>query len=256
MSGRSPENDPRPVCELVEIALACDDDWEARAALHWRGTREVLQTALALGNSHLPMHRALAADILGQLGVPDRTFPEECFQELVALLEDEDPRVISSAISAFGHLDAEGAAERILPFSSHDDANVRHAVAFALAGVDDSQVIATLLRLMADVDADVRDWATFAIGSQSDADSPEIRAALAIALSDEDADVRFEAICGLGRKRDRRAAPYLQTLLRDDLDDFFARIAAAELIGLSADEEKATAELLAALQRMSGEESR
>lgn len=249
---QSPQFDPRPVPQLIDIALASEDDgsWEEIAALHWRGTREVLEAAVALSVSELASHRALAAEILGQLGVPNRTFPTECFAALSSLLEDLDNRVISSAIYALGHLDAKGAAERILPFGSHADANVRLAVAFALASVDTDKAIGTLLSLMTDVDADVRDWATFAIGSQSDFDSPAIRAALSNNLRDEDADVRFEAVCGLGRRRDLRAIPYLQAFLDDDPDDVFARIAAGKLVGLPADDETTTAEMLAAMEGM------
>lgn len=251
MSGQSPENDPRSVSELIDIALAAEDDWEATATLHWRGTREVLEAALALAGSGIATHRALAADILGQLGIPDRTFPDECFGALIDLLEDQDVQVVWSAIYALGHLDADRSAERILPFRSHPDADVRHAVAFALGGVADYKATAALLELMIDADIDVRDWATFGIGILSKSDSAEIRTALAAALDDQNEDIRFEAICGLGLRRDRRAIPYLEAVLREQRDNLFAREAAAALIGASVDDETlmTTETLLGALQR-------
>lgn len=55
---------------------------------------------------------------------------------------------------------------------------------------------------MTDVDDSVRDWATFAIGTQCDADSPGIRASLAANLADADGEIRGEAMVGLARRGD------------------------------------------------------
>lgn len=69
------KDDHRPVDVLVNAALTETDEearWNIVAALHWRGTREVLEWAEQLCHSRCPEERRLAADILGQLGVPDR----------------------------------------------------------------------------------------------------------------------------------------------------------------------------------------
>ncbi|MBE0447984.1 MAG: hypothetical protein IBX64_07800 [Actinobacteria bacterium] len=52
------------------------------AALHWRGTKEVLDAATSLCHSKNPHERSIGADILGQLGVPERTFPNEALRTL------------------------------------------------------------------------------------------------------------------------------------------------------------------------------
>lgn len=62
--------------------------------------------------------------------------------------------------------------------------------------------------------------------------------------------LRYEAIIGLGRRRDRRALGFLKTMLHADPDDVFAREAAAKLLGLDESGERATGELLGALQRL------
>jgi HEAT repeat protein len=63
--------------------------------------------------------------------------------------------------------------------------------------------IEALLELSRDSDVDVRNWATFALGSQIDVDTPQIREALRNRLSDSDEDTRSEALCGLARRKTR-----------------------------------------------------
>jgi HEAT repeat protein len=243
------KEDTRSVTELFDVALNADENtaWEALSALHWRGSREVLDRALVLAASNDPVERALAADVFGQLGVPERNFPDQCFEALKRLLFDESGKVVSTAITAFYHLDCQRAAPLILPFADHPDDQIRYAVAFALGGVDTAEVTAVLLKLMTDRDADVRNWATFGVGHQIESDSDESRSALAARLADDDEDVRCEAVYGLGLRCDDRAVGYLKTMLHEDPEDFFAREAATALLAL--DEEPSTAELLGALER-------
>ena len=63
-----------------------------------------------------------------------------------------------------------------------------------------------LIALSADADADVRDWATFALGTLAAADTPELREALAARVEDADEDTRLEAVHGLALRGDTRAA--------------------------------------------------
>lgn len=244
-------NDSRSIADLFRAVLQPDSDvaWEAVGALHWLGSKEVLDRALALSRSEDASKRARAADILGQLGIPERTFPDQCFDALLRLLSDETQTVVFAAIFAIQHLDRVRAAPHLIPFAVHQDDDIRYAVAVALGAVDTPEATATLLSLMEDRDAQVRSWATFGLGQQSDADSGEIRTALAARLNDDDPDVRYEAICGLGRRRDSRVLGFLKTMLHDDPDDVFAREAAAMLLGMDASGETATGDLLGALQR-------
>ena len=248
----SPADDARSVPELFHAALQADKEaaWDAVAALHWRGSSEVLDQAVALACSHDPFERGRAADILGQIGIPDRTFPDECFSAVLHLLADTDQRVVFNAVFALQHIDRPRAATYIIPLAAHDWDNIRYAVAFALGAVDSVEAHATLLSLMMDCDPEVRNWATFGVGQQSDTDSDAIRQALAAHLSDDDPDVRYEAIIGLGRRRDRRALGFLKTMLHNDPDDLFAREAAAKLLGFNESGERTTDELLGSLQRL------
>ena len=70
-------------------------------ALQWRGSHEVLDRAAQLCRSFCVMERRTGADILGQLGVPDRTFPERCLQILLGMLEcEQDHGVLQSIVVA------------------------------------------------------------------------------------------------------------------------------------------------------------
>jgi HEAT repeat protein len=86
-------------------------------------------------------------------------------------------------------------------------------VATALAGRRDPGAVAALMELTADEEPEVRDWATFALGTLVAQDTPELRDALAGRLADEDADTRVEAVHGLAMRGDLRAAePALELL--------------------------------------------
>jgi len=71
-----------------------------------------------------------------------------------------------------------------------------------MAGCATDEAINTLIELMGDPDEDVRDWATFGLGTQTDADSPEIREALRNLLSDPFEYARSEAVWGLAKRKD------------------------------------------------------
>jgi hypothetical protein len=72
--------------------------------LHFRASREVLETARWLGQSGCPRERELAANILGQLGVPDRVFAEEAVGLLLDMLQAEPEADGLCAIAvALGH---------------------------------------------------------------------------------------------------------------------------------------------------------
>ena len=224
--------DPRDSQTLIEAALGVQDEderWELVCVLHWRGTLEVLTKAKELCRSQLSEERRLGADLLGQLGVPERTFPEECLQILLGMVEDEpDADVLQAILVALGHLGDVRAVEAVLPLSNHPDSLVRHAAVFALIGHEDERAVAALMDLSRDTDAEVRDWATFGLGTQIEQDTPPLREALVARLTDEDEVVRAEAMVGLARRGDRRA---LEAIARDlAADEVDCRVVEAALL--------------------------
>lgn len=92
--------------------------------------------------------------------------------------------------------------QRLVVLADHPSRDVRYGVSYGLAGQDDPQAIRALIQLTKDSDRDVRDWATFALGSQTELDTSELREALRDRLTDADPEVRGEALVGLARRHD------------------------------------------------------
>jgi HEAT repeat protein len=232
-SDADPRDDPRTVDELVNAVLSEADEeaaWEPVYVLHWRGTREVLLRAKELCGSRCPRERRLGADILGQSGVPDRTFPAECRSQLRGMLKaDEEADVLRAVLVALSHQADAEAIPSVIGFSSYPDPWGRHGVVLALTGHEAPLAVGGLVSLSTDPDPLVRDWATFGLGTQLELDTPQIRDALAARLDDPDDDTRAEAQVGLARRKDRRVIdPLKQELGRDSIGRL--SVEAAELI--------------------------
>jgi HEAT repeat protein len=224
-------SDPRPTHELITLALTEPDEeraWDAVVTLHYRATREVLVTARELCGSACPQERTLGANILGQLGVPKRAFPDEANTILCRLLRHEtDPDVLQAACVACGHLKHPGAVAALVALKAHPDPEVRFGVVSGLLAREDPRAVAALIELSADADEDIRDWATFGLGAQIEQDTPAIRQALADRLTDPHEDTRLEAIWGLAHRRDERVMPaLLQELDRDEVSAIAVEAAA------------------------------
>lgn len=82
-----------------------DEYWNYIRSLHTRGSREVFQAASDFCNSYSTREIITGVDILAQLGVPDRSFPEEALKMLHNLVrqKDQDSQVLNSALVAIGH---------------------------------------------------------------------------------------------------------------------------------------------------------
>ena len=206
--GHARRNDPRSIEELVRLALTEQDEdaaGEAVTILHHKGSREVLESATRLCASDSADERQLGANILGQLGMPDRTFPNECFEILAAMLAKEtDPNVLECIGVAFGHLEDPRAIQLLLPLKSHANSDVRFGVVLGITGYNRPDAIGVLIELSRDSEESVRDWATFALGTVIPADTPEIREALFARLSDRHDETRGEALVGLALRKDER----------------------------------------------------
>jgi HEAT repeat protein len=218
-----------------------DDDapWEAVRELRRIGASEVFDRAVEWCRSSDPLKRARGADVLAQLGRtaehPAHLCPQESFLVIASLIKTEkELRPLSSEMYALGHIGDPRAVRILSRFQNHPDAEIRFALAFALGSFANHPAAADmLLQLTRDEDQDVRDWATFGIGTLGEKDSPEIREALLGRLDDPFEDVRQEAIAGLVRLRDERVlAALLLALRQEDVPDIMID-AALDMLGLS-----------------------
>ena len=100
---------------------------------------------------------------------------------------------------------------------SDPDADIRLAVAQALPSVfadpPPPDGVRALMRLSDDPDSQVRDWATFGLGSLLAIDSEDIRLALIRRLDDPEGDTAGEALVGLARRRDPEIVARVRSLL-------------------------------------------
>lgn len=234
-----------------------DDEapWHAVHALRHIGSREVLETATDWCRSDEPLKRARGADVLAQLGRtadhPENIFPEESFSVVMALAENEKPiQPLASAIQALGHIGDPRAIPLLVRYATHPEAEIRFAVACASGSfANEPPIVTVLLELMGDADEDVRDWATFGLGTLSTADTPEIRDSFADLLNNSPSDVVDEALAGLAQRRDQRALPLiLERLRQPDVDDHTLESAGAMLGMHAGKQHMAPEDYISALQ--------
>lgn len=219
----------------LEHAASETDDaeeayWQCVVALHLRGTAEIFELASAAIESTDDTARVVACDVLAQLGVTAITpetlvdaaarrppFAQRSAPLLIACCAtDTSPEVIAASILALGHLGVAEGAPVVLSHVGHADADVRHAIAWALRSLvgDDElspphPVVGALIELCADVESSVRDWATFVLGSLLTVDGAAVRDCLRARLDDDDPDTADEALIGLARRHDPTVVEYV-----------------------------------------------
>jgi hypothetical protein len=204
-----------------------EDPWAAVGKLRMNGNQLIFEKASAWCQSLEPLKRARAADILCQLRAPKSTeqeeakkfgnliFVQDSFQLLLRMIEQEtDERALESELHGLGHLRQDGAVSVLVSYATHASEDVRFAVACSLGSFsNDPMAVETLMLLSEDTDDDIRNWALFALASQSDADSPVLRELFVRHLSDSNSDAQEEAIAGLAKRQDPRAAVPLLRLM-------------------------------------------
>jgi HEAT repeat protein len=175
-----------------------------------------LEIGRALLSSANPDRREMGVKLIGAAALIDSTLRDVALPLLRPILSDARVGPLSAAIAQLAHLDDTHSRDEILAQAGHADSAVRHAVAVALPSVGLNQAALAMLReLMLDDDDDVRDWATFGLAEQSEADDEATRNALLDRVEDDVYEIRVEAIVGLGRRQDERVRPYLMRELAD-----------------------------------------
>ena len=187
----------------VEAALAVVDEdcrWELIGGIIGECPDDVLEVSRRLLRGATARERTLGADIVGRLvGVDAGARPAALIALLEALSSETDACAQASMVAALGHVGAAEALVRVVPF----------AVATLSPQPLSRDVRFALIKLSGDSEPEVRDWATFGLGTLSSDDGPDVRAALLARADDSQHTTRAEALFGLAVRRDPRAVPHL-----------------------------------------------
>jgi HEAT repeat protein len=207
----------RPLDVRVEAALETFDEdcrWELIGGIVGDCPDDVLQKCLSLLGHGYARERSLGADIVGRLVGVDPGARDTALAALIpALASESEPCATASMVAALGHVGSPEALDAIVGLAGHSDPGVRLAVAFATATLSPQplshEVRFALIKLSGDSEPEVRDWATFGLGTLSGDDGPDVRAALLARAEDPQHTTRAEALFGLAVRRDPRAVPHL-----------------------------------------------
>jgi HEAT repeat protein len=201
----------------IDAALRTFDNecrWELIDAIVTECPDDVFEASRGLLHEREQRARILGADILGRLVTADQGQRMRVSQALrAALATEHDPAPVASIVAALGHVGDPATLDLVFPLVAHANAEVRLAVAFAVATLSlqplGPQSRIALIRLSRDDNSEVRDWATHALGTLCDADGPDVRAALLARADDDCHEARAEALFGLAVRKDPRAVPHL-----------------------------------------------
>jgi HEAT repeat protein len=201
----------------VEAALATLDEdcrWELIAGIVEECPDDVLETCRRLLRGDDSRSRTLAADVLGRLVGVDPGARAAAAEALgAALAVEKEPCALASMVAALGHVGTAEPLPTIVGLAGSTDSGVRLAVAFAVATLSPQPLGRderfALIKLSGDAESEVRDWATFGLGTLSSDDGPDVRAALLARADDASHETRAEALFGLAVRRDPRAVPHL-----------------------------------------------
>ena len=214
---------PRDALELFSRAQAeatsedGDPDvyWELISTLHDRDPAEVWALVAPLATSADVRLQQLVPDVLHRLGHEAQPLAMETLSLFAQMLGAAPaPELIASIASACVEFHDPQVVKMLVPYAGHPDEVVREGVLHAVRRSSKPEAINALISLSQDPVEDLREWATFALGSQLPlVDAPEIRTALAARLTDAHEATRDEAVIGLGLRGDSRALGPLRAQL-------------------------------------------
>jgi hypothetical protein len=209
-----------PYHELADRALAFDSEhacsFYPAYVLGKRLDDETLaRAARDLEAAPSPDRRRFAAEVLVSYGVFEGDEDEAVVRLEQAAADvlrhcaasEEEPEVVAAIVWGLGlHMDLRAVPE-ILRRAGHTDPEVRRQVALALLGMvrpGDTEALHTVIALTEDPDRQVRMYAANVL-SDTEADTPVVRASLTRLMNDPDPDVAVEGARGLALRDDPRA---------------------------------------------------
>ncbi|BEP14923.1 hypothetical protein acdb102_32340 [Acidothermaceae bacterium B102] len=177
--------------------------------------------------------RATGLDVLGELADDDESLVGLLLEHVLRAALSTDVDVRLAAATALAYKDDDRVQAIQIGLLGDADEVVGRQVLYSLPRAADlpaaHPIVNALLRAMEHPCDEVRDWATFALGSKSHVDTPAIRDAFVRRLTDEGADTAGEAARALGARKDHRVLPFLLVVLTDPDVDYLFVDAAREL---------------------------
>ena len=181
--------------------------WELVSQLHDREPAEVWDLVSPLATSEDVQLQQLVPDVLRSLGREAQPLAARTLELFAKMVAARPPaEVLACIANACVDFHDQQVVAMLAPFAGHDDESVREAVLHALRRSSHPDALRALINLSRDQVEELREWATFALGSQLPlVDGAELRAALAARLTDSHEPTRDEAVIGLGLRGDFRA---------------------------------------------------
>lgn len=182
--------------------------WDNISVLRKRTSQDVFEKCAELIKSKNPKERIIGIDVLAQLGLPPRQYYNESKILFFELLESEnDPKVIMSVLYAIGHNQEKLTTHQInqlCKLQSSKNELIKEGLVFALNGIDNTKAITALIKLSSDKNSNIRNWATFGLGTQINRNTNRISDALWNRVNDKNQEIKLEAIVGLVKRKDSR----------------------------------------------------
>ena len=172
--------------------------------------RAVEPLIVALKDDRDPTVRTSAAEALGTIGTP-------AVEPLIAALKNKDAEVRWRVVESLGKIKDPNAVEPLIAALRGDrDERVRREAAEALADIRDPRAVEPLIAALKDREWDVRANSARGLGW---GDDPRAFEALLVALTaDKDPGVRISAAEALGETRDPRAIEPLIGAMKNDFE--------------------------------------
>lgn len=200
--------------------------WKYIQELRKRKTDAIYKKSLLLIDSNSIKEKIIGLDVLNQFGYP-RLHQKEIIQLFFKLLKSEtDKEVLSSILYGISHNNESLTNEQVdflCSLKTHKSVYVKFSLVNALLTLENDNAIDTLIEFSKNKDFDIRNWATFGLGSQTDIDNEKIRFALWNRIKDTSKIVRQEAIAGLAQRKDKNIKDILIQELKN-IDEYSSLI--------------------------------